>query len=102
MTADTLICGRRTDNYLLRVGRTSMACFHRMLNVVVWASLASVASAEQVREIPGNWQTPDLRRITVVNAAASSALTPEGEQYAPARAIDGQRGTKWGASVDLP
>ncbi len=76
-----------------------MACFHRMLNVVVWASLASVASAEQVREIPGNWQTPDMRRITVVNAAASSALTPEGEQYAPARAIDGQRGTKWVASV---
>lgn len=76
-----------------------MACFHRLLNLLVWASLASVAAAEQVREIPGNWQTSDLRRITVVTAAASSALTPDGEQYAPVRAVDGQRGTKWVASV---
>ncbi len=80
-----------------------MAGFRGLWNVVAyvaaWACLASVASADQVCEIAGNWQTPDMRRITVVNAAASSALTPEGEQYAPARAIDGQRGTKWVASI---
>jgi len=57
------------------------------------------AADEQVREIPGNWESPEMRRIWVVNATASSALTPEGEQYSPSRAIDGQRGTKWVASV---
>jgi len=76
-----------------------MTRFHRVADLLIWAGLASVAAAEPVREIPASWQAADLRRIAVVSAAASSALTPEGEPYAPARAIDGQRGTKWVARV---
>ena len=59
-----------------------MIWLHRIVVVVALAIIASPAAAEQVQEIPGNWESPGMRRISVVNATASSALTPEGGQYA--------------------
>ncbi len=76
-----------------------MAWLHRVVVAVIWTVSGSWAVAEEVREIPGKWDSPGFRRISVVSATASSALTPAGEQYSPARAIDGQRDTKWVASV---
>jgi alpha-galactosidase len=40
-----------------------------------------------------------MRRVSVAGVHASSAFAPENGQYAPARAVDGNRGTKWVASI---
>ncbi len=76
-----------------------MGWLQRTVVGIVWAAGGWLAAAEQVQEIPRDWQSPQMRRIAVASATASSALTPEGEQYAPGRAIDVERGTKWVASV---
>lgn len=77
-----------------------MIWLHRAVVVVVLASIPSAATAAETQAIPGNWESPELRRIPVVSAAASSALAAAGSgQYAPARATDGDRHTKWVASV---
>ncbi len=65
----------------------------------LWA-LALSAWAGQVCDIPGDWKPKDMRKIMVVEVAASSALSAEGGPYAPNRAVDGNRGTKWVASVE--
>jgi hypothetical protein len=71
----------------------------------VWASAeqarapAAAPGAGQVEEIPSNWVPKGIRRVLVTEARASSTFAPEGGQYAPARAIDDDRGTKWVASI---
>jgi alpha-galactosidase len=53
----------------------------------------------QVQDLPGNWVPTGLRRVSVAGVKGSSTFAPESGQYAPARAIDGNRGTKWVARV---
>ena len=76
-----------------------MVAIQRVLLVAAWITGGSLTAAEQAQDIPSNWEPAGMRRISVVNVKASSALTPEGEQYAPGRAIDGQRTTKWVANI---
>jgi hypothetical protein len=56
-------------------------------------------AAEAVQEIPTDWVAPGMRRVPVASVRASSALEAEVDQYAPARAVDGNRGSKWVASI---
>ena len=66
---------------------------------MVLLSVGTLLGAELVQEIPGNWVAPGMRRLSAAGAKASSALGAEGGQYAPARAADGSRSTKWVASI---
>lgn len=56
---------------------------------------AAIAS-EGVVDIRPDWTPAGMRRVSIVRAVASSAFA--GAQYEPARAIDGQRNTKWVAA----
>jgi len=54
----------------------------------------------RIEEIPGHWKAEGVRRLAVARAVASSVFGAADGQYAAARAIDGNRGTKWVASVE--
>ncbi len=71
---------------------------------MILALTGTLLGAAQVQEIPRNWSadsggSPSMRRVLVARANASSTFASEGGQYAPGRAVDGNRGTKWVASV---
>jgi hypothetical protein len=66
---------------------------------LVFAAASRLVAAEQVQDIPTNWVSTEMRRLSVAEPLASSTFSPEGGQYLPARAVDGQRGTKWVASI---
>jgi hypothetical protein len=73
---------------------------HRVLGTAtILLSAGTLLAAGQVQEIPGNWASPGMHRLSVVGAKASTSLAPEGGQYSPARAVDGNRGSKWVATV---
>ncbi len=65
--------------------------------VPVW--MAALAAAGQVQDISKDWGPSGLRRVAVAGVKASSFLSSENGQYAPARAADGNRGSKWVANV---
>lgn len=59
---------------------------------------------EDIREIFGNsppgWNgAQSWRHVPIASAHASSTFAPESGQYSPARAVDGNRNTKWVASI---
>ncbi|MBN2292015.1 MAG: discoidin domain-containing protein [Pirellulales bacterium] len=62
-------------------------------------TIGSIAVAAQVSEIPNDWQPKALQQLQIVSATASSNLGPNFGSYGPANVIDGNRGTKWVASV---
>jgi hypothetical protein len=75
----------------------SSAVVVSFLAVPLWAS-------ETITEIPAaviadRDIAPGLRTIPVAAVRASSTFAPESGQYAPAHAVDGDRSTKWVASV---
>ncbi len=61
---------------------------------------ASVLAQGRVEEIGASWKPQGLRRLSVARVAASSVFGDSDGQYAARRAVDGDRGTKWVASVD--
>lgn len=76
-----------------------------LLTWIVFSSMAaSVVAQGQVRDLPpgwkpAGWKPERLRRLPAAGAKASSVFgEPEGT-YAVAKAVDGNRGTKWVASV---
>ena len=52
-----------------------------------------------VEAIAKDWSTSELRRVRAVSASASSTFDAASGVYAPAKAIDSHRGSKWVASV---
>lgn len=63
------------------------------------ATVTSVWAQGQVRDLPPGWKPEGLHRVPAAGAKASSVFgDPEGT-YAVARAVDGNRSTKWVASV---
>jgi hypothetical protein len=70
-----------------------------MIVLAVMGRAAPLGAAGQVREIPANWSAAEWRRVSVAGAQASSVYPSESGQYAASRAVDGNRGTKWVASV---
>jgi hypothetical protein len=66
---------------------------------MILVSAATYLAAGQVREIPGNWAATGMRRVAATGVIASSALSSDDGPYAPSRAVDGNRGTKWVASI---
>ncbi len=74
----------------IRQFQAAIVCFH----------LAGQLLAQSaVEDIANNWSTTTLRRVRVTSARASSTFGEANGGYAPARAIDAQRGTKWVASI---
>ncbi|MBN1442804.1 MAG: alpha-galactosidase, partial [Planctomycetes bacterium] len=55
-------------------------------------------SGAEVRDVSPDWMPAERRQIPVVAAEASSFLAADGDTYAPRRAADGDRRTKWVAS----
>ena len=53
----------------------------------------------RIEKIPTDWAAEELHRITMVEATASSTLGAAGGEYNAARAVDGNRGTKWVAAI---
>ena len=74
----------------------------RQLLIVPLALLVigGTAFAEgRIREIPGDWESAGMRRLKIGAVKASSMFGSEGGQYSSSLAIDGNRGSKWVASV---
>jgi len=57
-------------------------------------------AAEWVENIARDWNASAMRRLGIVAATASSSFG-DGATYAPSRAVDGQRGSKW-VATDQP
>lgn len=72
---------------------------HHGIAYVLPLTAASLVGQGRIEEIPLDWNPADLRAITVVAASASSTLAEPPGQYAPSRAVDGNRGSKWVGSV---
>jgi hypothetical protein len=66
------------------------------LVLLTWAA-ESLLAAGEVENIGRDWNAAGRRRLGIVSATASSSFG-DGVQYAPARAVDGQRGSKWVAT----
>jgi hypothetical protein len=68
------------------------------VGVILLLGIAAQANAAgRVQDVPRDWSCAGLRRLGIAAVSASSSLG-EGDQYAPARAIDGNRGSKWVAT----
>src|SRR5947209_18930543 len=62
----------------------------------------AVVAQGQIEEIKSDWSpAPNLRRVRVIGASASTTLDAATGKYLPAMAHDGNRATKWVAS-DAP
>lgn len=72
---------------------------HRLLAVLVLGCALPASAAVPIREIPNTWSPTELHRLPIEGVEASSWVRSAIDQYAPARAVDGNRGTKWAASV---
>lgn len=55
-------------------------------------------AAGRVENVARDWNASGMRRLGIVATTASSSFG-DGTQYAPSRAVDSQRGSKWVASV---
>ncbi len=82
-----------------------MAWFHRVVVVGavaigVWATDGSLAAAGQVREIPGNWESPGMRRISVVKRHGFFGLDARGRSSTrrPGRSTASAARNGWPAS----
>ncbi|MFV2067682.1 MAG: discoidin domain-containing protein, partial [Pirellulales bacterium] len=69
------------------------------LGLVLTLSMAAGEQLGQVREVPDDWTATELRPLPVAAATASSEAASDDQRYAPRRAVDGHRGTKWVAAV---
>ncbi len=65
---------------------------------VLLFSAANLVAAE-IRPIAADWSPAGMRRVTIGPVEASSTLITEAGHYDPTRAVDGNRATKWVASV---
>jgi hypothetical protein len=92
----TVLAGKRTRPRTLQF---SWGAYWAIGATVVLAGAVPLLVAGQVQDIRGDWMPPDMRRVSVANVSASSALGSEGGQYSPARAVDGSRSSKWVASI---
>ncbi len=91
--------------------RGNEARLHSMVTSMIKTTLALVFACllatggtlpaqGRIVEIPGHWKPEGLRRLSVARVVASSIFGDPDGQYAARRAIDGDRGTKWVASVE--
>lgn len=70
-----------------------------LTSILFSAMVTSVWAQGQVRDLPPGWKPEGLHRLAAAGAKASSVFgEPEGT-YAVAKAVDGNRSTKWVASV---
>ena len=70
------------------------------LAAVLWGLAAGTFAAEgRIQDLSPGQTVTGLRRLTVLDATASSVVGEPDGHYAAPRAIDGDRGTKWVASV---
>ncbi len=70
-----------------------------LASAVIFPLAGQLLAQGTFTDIPKDWATTGLRRIRVVSAIASSTFGDEKGVYAPGRAIDSNRTTKWVASI---
>jgi len=69
-----------------------------MTMVALWPGAIGFAAEGTVINVSGEWRSDRYRRIAVESATASTVLGDPAGQYAPPKACDGDRKSKWVAS----
>ena len=61
--------------------------------------LSSILVADEIRPVDADWSPAAMQQVNIAGANASSVMSSPGGGYAASRAIDGDRATKWVASI---
>ena len=68
--------------------------------LIACLTAAAPEPAGTIRNIPADWKPSGLCRLPIASSSASSTFMPETNQYASAKAFDGDRRSKWVASIE--
>ena len=85
---------------MLATDRRLFAVISLLLCSVPFSMRGTALGQGQVKEISADWKAGELHRLAIARVVPSSVFGEPDGQYAAARAVDGNRGTKWVASVE--